>query len=358
MNLNDGDDRPRGSARISRVVAVKRLTLEEIGRLAGVSRSTVSRVVNDHPEVSPEVKRRVLATIEETGYRPNRAARSLVSSRTGLFGLVIPSRVTNVFQDPYFGRLIQGITSAANRAELTLSLFLFEDRREELDLYPRVIANGMLDGVIVTATTTADPLVDLMLQDRTPFITVGRPDDDAISHVDVSNRAGAADGTRHLIEHGRSRLATITGPSNTTTGIDRRNGFLDAAADAGIEIDSRRVVEADFTESVAFEAATRLLDHPPDAIFCASDTMARGALRAIKGAGLRVPDDIAIVSFDGLVEAYETSPPLTTVAQPVRRTGEEAVRLLVDLVEGRAEPSRRTILPTELIVRRSCGCDD
>lgn len=335
---------------------MRRLTLEEIGRLAGVSRSTVSRVVNDHPEVSPEVRRRVLEAIEETGYRPNRAARSLVSSRTGLLGLVIPSRVRNVFQDPYFGRLIQGITSAANRAELTLSLFLFEDRREELDLYPRVIANGMLDGVIVTATSTADPLVDLLLRDRAPFVTVGRPDYDAISHVDVTNREGAAAGTRHLIEHGRQKLATITGPSNTTTGIDRRNGFLDAAAEAGIQIDSRRVVEGDFTESSAFDAAGRLLVHPPDAIFCASDTMARGALRALHAAGLRVPDDIAIVSFDGLVEEHETSPPLTTVAQPVRRTGEEAVRLLVDLVEGRAEPSSRTILPTELIVRRSCGC--
>lgn len=336
---------------------MKRLTLEEIGRLAGVSRSTVSRVINDHPEVSAEVKRRVLATIEETGYRPNRAARSLVSSRTGLMGLVIPSRVKNVFQDPYFGRLIQGITSAANRAELTLSLFLFEDRREELDLYPRVIANGMLDGVIVTATSTADPLIDLMLQDRTPFVTVGRPDHDTIPHVDVANRQGAAEATRHLIEHGRRKLATIAAPSNTTTGIDRRNGFLDAAAEAGLEIDSRWVVEADFTESVAFDVATRLLEHPPDAIFCASDTMARGALRAIDSAGLRVPDDIAIVSFDGLVEAYETSPSLTTMAQPVRRTGEEAVRLLVDLVEGRAEDAQRTILPTELIMRRSCGCD-
>ena len=337
---------------------VKRLTLEEIGRLAGVSRSTVSRVVNDHPEVSPEVKRRVLATIEETGYQPNRAARSLVSRRSGLMGLVIPSGVRNVFQDPYFGRLIQGITGAANRAALTMSLFLFEDRREELDLYPRVIANGMLDGVIVTATSTADPLIDLMLRDRTPFITVGRPDQDGIAHVDVANRDGAAEGTRHLIGHGRRALATIAGPSNTTTGIDRRNGFLDAAAEAGIEIDSRRVVEADFTEAGAYQAAERLLAHPPDAIFCASDTMARGALRAIAAAGLQVPDDIAVVSFDGLVEAHETSPPLTSVAQPVRRTGEEAVRLLVALVEGRAEPAERIILPTELIVRRSCGCSD
>jgi LacI family transcriptional regulator len=336
---------------------VKRLTLEEIGRLAGVSRSTVSRVINDHPEVSSDVKRRVLEVIEETGYRPNRAARSLVSNRTGLLGLVIPSSVRNLFQDPYFGRLIQGVTGAANRAEQTLSLFLFEDRSEELELYPRVIANGMVDGLLVTATSTGDPLIERLVRDGTPFVTIGRPDTDDISHVDVANRAGARLATGHLIGHGRTRLGTISGPSNTTTGIDRRSGFLDAAAEAGIAIDTELVVEADFTESGAYEAARGLLVGRPDAIFCASDTMARGALRAMAEAGLRCPEDIAIVSFDGLVEAHETSPSLTTVAQPVRRTGEEAVGLLLDVLERGSDPPLSTILEVDLVVRRSCGCD-
>ena len=336
----------------------KRLTLEEIGRLAGVSRSTVSRVINGHADVSDDVKKKVLQVVEDTGYRPNRAARSLVSSRTGLLGLVIPSGLHNLFQDPYFGRLIQGITRAANAAEQTLSLFLFEDRSEEIELYERVIANGMTDGVIVTATTMQDPVVARMLQDGTPFVMVGRPDADGIPYVDVDNRDGAREATEHLIGHGRRRLGTIAGPSNTTTGVDRRTGFLDATATAGIPVPSALVQEADFTSKGAFDAMNALLPGEPDAVFCASDTMALGALAAIEAAGLSCPGDIAVASFDGLVEAHETTPSLTTVAQPVLRTGEEAVRLLLDVLAEDPEEPPRTLLPTELVVRSSCGCEE
>lgn len=335
----------------------KRLTLEEIGRLAGVSRSTVSRVINGHEDVSDDVKERVLQVVEDTGYRPNRAARSLVSSRTGLLGLVIPSGLHNLFQDPYFGRLVQGITRAANAAEQTLSLFLFEDRREEIELYDRVIANGMVDGVLVTATSMQDPIAERMQRDGTPFVMIGRPDSDAVPHVDVDNRGGTVAATNHLVEHGRRRLATIAGPSNTTTGVDRRNGFLEAAAAAGIDVPSGRVAEADFTARGAYDAMTRLLEHEPDSVFCASDTMAVGALAAIRDAGLSCPDDVALVSFDGLVEAHQTTPPLTTVAQPVQRTGEEAVGLLLDVLDKEPEEPPRIILPTELVVRSSCGCE-
>ena len=335
----------------------KRLTLEEIGRLAGVSRSTVSRVINGHEDVSDDVKRRVLQVVEDTGYRPNRAARSLVSSRTGLLGLVIPSGLHNLFQDPYFGRLIQGITRAANAADQTLSLFLFEDRREEVELYERVIANGMVDGVLVTATSMQDPIVERMQRDGTSFVMIGRPDSEAAPYVDVDNRTGARTATEHLISHGRRRVGTVAGPSNTTTGVDRRNGFLDATAAAGIPVPSGLVAEADFTSRGAYDATLALLDHEPDAVFCASDTMAIGVLAALKAVGLTCPDDVAVASFDDLVEAHQTTPPLTTVAQPVQRTGEEAVGLLLDVLDEEPEDPPRIILPTELVVRSSCGCE-
>ena len=125
-----------------------RLTLEDVGNLAGVSRSTVSRVINRETSVSPAVRERVLDVIRQTGYAPNAAARSLVSNRTGVIGLVIPSGVHNLFEDPYFARLIQGMTTASNRARMTLSLFLFETQDEEQDIYPRVVESGFLDGVL------------------------------------------------------------------------------------------------------------------------------------------------------------------------------------------------------------------
>ena len=335
----------------------KRLTLEEIGRLAGVSRSTVSRVINGHEDVSDDVKERVLQVVEDTGYRPNRAARSLVSSRTGLLGLVIPSGLHNLFQDPYFGRLVQGITRAANAAEQTLSLFLFEDRHEEIELYDRVIANGMVDGVLITATSMQDPVAERMQRDDTPFVMIGRPDGDAIPYVDVENREGARKATEHLISHGGRRLATIAGPSNTTTAVDRRNGFLDAAAAADIDVASGLVEEADFTSRGAYDAMERLLAHEPDAVFCASDTMAIGAMAAIEAAGLSCPTDIAVIGFDDLVAPHQTTPSLTTVAQPVQETGEKAVGLLLDVLDQEPEEPPRIILPTSLTVRSSCGCE-
>lgn len=334
----------------------RRLTLEEIGRLAGVSRSTVSRVINGQPDVSAEAKKRVLAVIDDTGFQPNQAARSLVSSRTNVLGLVIPSTVHNLFTDPYFGRLIQGITKASNTAGQTLSLFLFENEREEMELYPRVIASGLLDGLIVTATRVGDPLVERLVRDRVPFVMVGRPDSDDIAHVDVDNRGGARVGTEHLLGHGRSRIAMVAAPWNTTTGADRLAGFLDAMNEAGVEVPRSLVVEGDYTSQGGYEAMNRLLGDRPDAVFCASDTMALGVLRALADAGLRCPEDVALVSFDGLLEADESGLSITTVQQPVRRTGEEAVGLLLDLVgDGAPVPVRRT-LSTELVVRRSCGC--
>ncbi len=337
---------------------MKRLTLEEIGRLAGVSRSTVSRVINEQPDVSPEVKKRVLDVIDETGYQPNRAARSLVSSRTDLLGLVIPSSVHNLFADPYFGRLIRGITSAANAAHQTLSLFLFEDEREELELYGRAVASGLVDGMIITATRMGDPLAQRLRDGRLPFVMVGRPDADDIPHVDVDNQAGARLATEHLIGHGYERIGTIAAPSNTTTGVDRRTGFLDAMRAAGRAVKSPLIAEGDFTVESGRFAMDRLLSQQPDAVFCASDTMAAGAMQALEAAGVRVPDDIAIIGFDGILDPSATDPSLTTISQPVRATGERAVNRLLELLDDGTSSPVRTVLPTELITRRSCGCEE
>ena len=335
-----------------------RFTLEKIGELAGVSRSTVSRVINGQRDVSEEVRTRVLETIERTGYRPNQAARTLVSSRSQVLGLVIPSSVHNLFADPYFGRLIQGITKAANRAEQTLSLFLFEDEREELDLYPRVVANGLLDGLIVTATKMADPLVQCLLDDDTNFVMIGRPDSNRISYVNVENESGARLATHHLLGHGAATIGAILPPSSTTTGVDRRTGFLAAMNEAGRAVPEGLMVEGDFTEESGYEGMSRLITQGVDAVFCGSDTMAIGALEALADAGVRCPEDVRVVSFDGLLDARQTDPPLTTVRQPVRQTGEEAVNMLLEILDDGDSLPRSRIFPTELTIRSSCGCPE
>ena len=168
-----------------------RLTLEDVGALAGVSRSTVSRVINNAASVRPEVRARVEAVISQTGYVPNAAARSLVSNRTGVIGLVIPSHVSNLFEDPYFARLIQGVTSGAKQISSTLTLFLFESEEEEREVSPRVVESGFLDGVIVTATRPGNSLMRKIAATDLPLVAIGRPGIDGIPYVDVDNRAGA-----------------------------------------------------------------------------------------------------------------------------------------------------------------------
>ncbi len=333
-----------------------KLTLEQIAKLSGVSRSTVSRVVNDHINVKPQVRQRVLAVIAETGYRPDPAARSLAGRRSGIIGLVIPRAVQFLFTDPYYPRLVQGIAQACNTHDYILSLFLFHTEDEEQKLSARVMHNRLVDGIIVSASPINDPLIQQLMENELPFVMIGRPGSPApISFVDVDNIAGAYSAVSHLIRLGYQRIATITGPINTAVGLDRQHGYLNALNERGQSIDKSLIVEGDFTEMSGYVAMQRLLLCKPDAVFVASDTMALGALRALRNAGIVVPDEMAVIGFDDLPSAAISDPPLTTIRQPIRRIGAQAVVTLIDVLKNGAEPPRCTVMPTELVIRSSCG---
>ncbi|MDF1596897.1 MAG: LacI family DNA-binding transcriptional regulator [Acidimicrobiia bacterium] len=331
------------------------LTLEDIGRLAGVSRSTVSRVINDQASVSSDVRQRVQETIRRTGYTPNVAARSLVSGRSGVIGLVIPSRVHRVFEDPYFSRLIQGISAASNRSGTVLSLFLFQNEEEESELYPRVVTSRFLDGLILTATRMADPLLARVPSGELPIVMVGRPDVDGLSYVNVDNRGGALRAATHLCGLGYGRIGLVGAPVSTTAGLDRLNGFVEGLAICGKALPPKLRADGDFSEASGYRAMRELLPGKPDAVFAASDTMAIGALQALREEGIRVPQDIALMGFDGLPSSETSVPTLTTIRQPVIETGVRAVHLLNDLVTGVSVAPIVEILPVELVVRESCG---
>lgn len=330
-------------------------TLEDIGRLAGVSRSTVSRVINGQASVKPDVRERVMSVIARTGYTPNAVARSLVSGRTGVIGLVIPSRVHALFEDPYFSRLIQGMSSAANAVGITLSLFIFQNEEEEASLYPRVVTSGFLDGLILTATRMADPLLGRMAVGEIPLVVVGRPDVDGLSYVDVDNHGGAVMAASHLAGLGHERIALLGAPVSTTAGIDRLNGFTDGLTQNGLTLQAGMRVDGDFSEQSGYDAMSQLLIQEPDAVFVASDTMAVGALRALSDADVRVPEDLAVVTFDGLPASERAIPPLTTIRQPVSETGARAVQMLNRLVTDGEQHPLTEIMPVELIIRESSG---
>ena len=334
---------------------MENLTLEEIGKRAGVSRSTVSRVINNHSSVRPGVRQRVLRVIEETGYQPHAAARSLAAQRTRVIGLVVPRSVQAFFADPFFPRLIQGIAQACNAREYTLSLFMFHTEAEEQDLYPRVLSRGLIDGVIISSLED-DPLIPRLLESNMPFVIQGRPLISApVNYVDVDNIVGAHNAVTHLIRLGRRRIGHIAGPLNTGVGLDRRQGYVNAHLGRALPIQEELIVEGDFSETGGYLAARQLLARDVDAIFAASDTMAFGALRMLREMGRRVPEDVAVVGFDDLEAAALTQPPLTTVRQPIRQTGIAAVETLLDILENGDEPVQRVILPTQLIIRQSCG---
>jgi LacI family transcriptional regulator len=331
------------------------MDLEAIAKLSQVSRSTVSRVINNHPNVSPATRERVLEVIKSLNYQPNAAARGLAKGHTRILGLVIPMGVSALFTDPYFPLLIQGVSSACNAHDHSVMLWLAEAEYERRTIR-QIMHNGMIDGVIVASMLMDDPLVQALSEGDLPFILIGRhPTDSRISYIDVDNQASARNAVTHLLRLGRKRVATITGPQNRIAGADRLEGYLAALRTRGITPDPNLIFESEFSETEGYAAAQRLLDRQPDAVFAASDTIAVGTLRALREAGKRVPDDVAVVGFDDMPFASRTEPPLTTVRQPTHRMGEVATETLIDLIEHPDSPPRRIVLPTELVVRASCG---
>jgi len=331
------------------------LTLEKIAEKAGVSRSTVSRVVNQHPNVRDEVRERVQRVIAETGYQPHAAARSLASRRTYVIGLVIPRSVQHFFGDPYFPRLTQGIAEACNLADYTLSLFLLHSENVERKLIPRISSRGMLDGVIIQSTHLRDNVISEISQGQVPFLVAGRPTNAPnASYIDVDNISGAAKAVNYLISIGRKRIATVTGSLETAAGADRLTGYRQALEQAGRVFDGALVTEGDFSEQSGYAAAVRLLASHPDAIFCGTDMMAIGVLRRLREQGLRVPEDISVVGYDDLPPAQMADPPLTTIRQPIRRFGMKAVETLLDILDHPERGQVRLVLDeTELVVRET-----
>ncbi|TVR18910.1 MAG: LacI family transcriptional regulator [Anaerolineaceae bacterium] len=336
---------------------MKRLTLEKIAELAGVSRATVSRVVNGHPNIRTEVRERVQKVIDETGYEPNRAARSLASNRSNIIGVFKPLvGGTDLFIDPYYPKLINGISHECNQLDYVLSLFIFRNREEERTKFNQIINSGLVDGLILTASVADDPYVPILQKRGVPFVMVGRaPYDSSASFIDADNIGGASTAASHLIRTGYKRIACISPESRTTVGQDRLGGFLKAFEDRQVPINRELIVEGDFTFASGVSAMRQLLPLKPDAVFAGSDAMALGAMQAIQEAGLKVPDDIAVVGFDDFPAASNAVPPLTTIRQPVEESGSMAVRTLVDMIDTESREARGTILPVELIVRKSCG---
>ncbi|MGN8553767.1 UNVERIFIED_CONTAM: LacI family transcriptional regulator [Microbacterium sp. SLM126] len=327
------------------------VTIEEVAAAAGVSRSTVSRVVNGSTAVSPEALESVTKAIADLNYVPNRAARSLASRQTHAIALVVPEDTTRFFGDPFFAAIVSGINARLSRSDYVLNLFIAND--DPGDKTTSYVRSGAVDGAIIVSHHTSDLFID-RIANAVPVVYGGRPvrERERDYYVDVDNVRGGHDATTYLIERGHRNIACITGPLTMPAGVDRLQGYRDALR--AWDLPEGAIADGNFTADGGAEAMRRILEagDRPDAVFVASDLMARGALTVIAAAGLRVPEDIAIMGFDDSPVATSVEPLLTTMRQPSFAQGERMATVLLDLLAGR-HPRHVTILETELVVRES-----
>ncbi|HEX2130007.1 MAG TPA: LacI family DNA-binding transcriptional regulator [Actinophytocola sp.] len=327
-------------------------TLEDVARVAGVSRATVSRVINGIRNVDTEIQKVVRRAIEETGYAPNRAARSLVTRRTGAVALVVSGAgepAEHVFGDPFFGRVVAGVVDVLRRHGSHPLLMLADTPDARTDVIAH-LRQGGADGALLVSTLAEDPLPAMCVRAGIPAVLFARPTPPvAISYVDLAHRAGAALAARHLLARGCTRLATISGPLDVPASRDRLDGFRDELARPAPN------EPGNFTHESGEAAMSRLLAAHPDldGVFVANDLMAQGALGVLHREGRRVPDDVALVGFDDSSPARSCRPALTTVRQPVEDMGAELARLLLAHIEEPARPTISMIFDPTLVVRES-----
>ncbi|MEU8650337.1 LacI family DNA-binding transcriptional regulator [Streptomyces sp. NPDC048737] len=338
-----------------------RPTLEEVAARAGVGRGTVSRVINGSPRVSDATRAAVEAAVAELGYVPNTAARALAANRTNAIALVVPEPETRFFAEPYFSDILRGVGAELADTEMQL-LLIFAGSDRERQRLAQYLAAHRVDGVLLVSVHADDPLPDLIAQLEIPAVISGpRSAAETLPSVDSDNYGGARSAVEHLLARGCRRIGHITGRLDVYGAQRRVDGYRDALLEAGYGVDELIIVQGDFTEEGGQRAMRELLARDPalDAVFAGSDVMAAGARQALREAGRRIPDDVALIGYDDSAIARHMDPPLTSVRQPIEEMGRRMLDLLLtEIADDRPAVSRglerrQVVLATELMVRAS-----
>ncbi len=343
------------------LAAARLPTLDDVAQIAGLSRSTVSRVINNTRNVDPALHDAVWRAVDETGYVPNRAARSLVTRKTGTVALVISDSDTHqddpfmsrLLGDPFFGRVVGGLMSVLRTTGVQLALQLVGSQEARKRLVGD-LRQGQADGAVVISMHPADTLPSMMIEAGLAGVLVGRPtQSQPISYVDVANDSGAALAAEHLVNRGCRRIAMITGPDNVPASQDRLTGFRQAMARLGRAYFPSAA--GNFTHDSGEAAMHELLAANPDidGVFAANDLMAQGALLALREAGRSIPDQVAVVGFDDSIAATAARPALTTVRQPLEDMSAEAARMLLARVDDPGLGAASVIFEPVLVRRQS-----
>jgi LacI family transcriptional regulator len=330
------------------------VTIFDVAELAGVSYSTVSRVVNNYTYVKPATRAKVQAAMEELGYVANLKARSLAGGRSQVIGVLIYDLETN-----YSVEVVRGIDEEVSRLDYDMMLSTTHHRRQKEADYVAKLALGLVDGLLIVLPSNLDAYVNDLKRQNFPFVLIDHQglEREGVGSIQAQNFQGGYDATRHLLELGHRRIGTITGPVNQSppvnSAVDRLAGYRAALADAGIAYDPALIYAGDFGFTAGRTGTDYLLDQamPVTAIFAASDVTAFGVIEAARTRGLTLPRDLSVVGFDDIPEARYRRPALTTIRQPLREMGRLASRMLIEHLEDRDQPLTRIELPTTLQVR-------
>jgi DNA-binding LacI/PurR family transcriptional regulator len=333
--------------------AARRPTIEDVARLAGVSRGTVSRVINGGRNVRPAVFDTVNAAIDALGYSVNQAARNLARGHTGSIAFVISEREERLFEDPNFGLFVR-VFSRQLRANGRHLLMTTAQDEEEENFLGDYLTLGHVDGALLALTHEREPLLGRLLSNRLPLVVLGKPlgFEDAFSWVAIDDEKAAFTVVSYLADRAGGPIGTVTGPMHTSSGRERFEGYRRAIGDG---FRNGLVAAGDWSVSSGRLGTLQLLDRNPDlrGLFVASDLMAVGAIRALRDAGRRIPQDVAVVGFGNSAAATMVEPALTTMRNPIEQTALEALQILDDQIAGRIRQPVHVLLSSELVERGS-----
>lgn len=340
-------------------MAAQRVKLEDVAKLSGVSITSASMALSDSPRVAESTKERVRHAAQQLGYVPHAGASALRSQKVDSIAVVVPHDTQHVFSHPYFMSLLEGVLAVSNENDISAILSTARTASDETSAYSRILQGKKASGVIVAAAATNDENVSRLTEMGYPLVVVGRePRHSDLVTVGLDDFGGARAAVKHLIDvHGAERIAHVSGPLNHQSSVDKRDGYLSALSDAGLQLNLHLQFEGDYTEASGAEAARRFLPalRDCDAIFFGNDQMAVGAVNELEGEGISIPGDVKIVGYDDHPMLRYLRPALTTVRGDTVLVGLEAMNRLVALMDGRTDVTS-VELPTELIVRESCGC--
>lgn len=329
------------------------MTLSEIARIAGVSKMTVSNVINGKKGVAEETRQRIMEVIQETGYIANRSARNLASGRTRTIGLVVPKLNSNYTL--YIGEILRGAGDAADQSHWDLLVCTTSDDEEREFRRIQSLASGLADGILVLLPRAEQSYLALLQETHIPVITLDHGlIETPLPSIDVDNHTGGRLATQHLLDLGHRRIGFVGG-TYSRAHLERLAGYREVLEENGIPVDETLIAQGDYSQPSGFQAAEQLLDltAPPTAIFALSDAMAFGIMESAGRRGLRIPDDLSVVGFDDIPMAGWVHPQLTTIRQPLYKLGETAINLIIAMTDGETLPGQRMLLPVELMVRAS-----